>query len=73
MLNFFIHKFNPENQASEQYLKEIRTTLNSHIEAVESIDDDRILNSFIEVIEAMVRSNFFCGGNLARQFTLPGI
>lgn len=56
----FILKFNPDNPASQQRQDEVHTNLNSHIEAVESIDDDRILNSFIEVIEAMVRCNFFC-------------
>lgn len=56
----FIRKFTPEKRASKQQLRDLRTTLNGHIDVVESIDDDRILNSFIEVIEAMVRSNFFC-------------
>lgn len=56
----FILKFDPDNPASQQRLDEVRTNLNSLVEAVESIDDDRILNSFIEVIEAMVRCNFFC-------------
>ncbi|MEH6472450.1 MAG: NAD-glutamate dehydrogenase domain-containing protein [Halopseudomonas sp.] len=56
---FFGHKFNPSSPISEQQLTALRAKLDNQIEAVESIDDDRILNSFIDVIEAMVRTNFF--------------
>ncbi|MEH6650307.1 MAG: NAD-glutamate dehydrogenase domain-containing protein [Motiliproteus sp.] len=56
---FFIHKFNPFSPTSQQQLAALRAELDSRIEAVESIDDDRILKSFIDVIEAMVRTNFF--------------
>lgn len=57
---FFTLKFDPVSLTSAQQLLELRAELDSLIDDVESIDDDRILQSFIDVIDAMVRTNFFC-------------
>ncbi len=57
----FRHRFDPEaldDAAAEAVLKEIEAAL----EAVESLDEDRIIRRFVNVIESTLRTNFFQPG-----------
>nr|WP_082709097.1 NAD-glutamate dehydrogenase domain-containing protein [Marinobacterium profundum] len=59
MVEYFYLKFDPAAQGSESDLDNAHRALLDQIDGVDSVDDDRIFNAFVDVICATVRSNFF--------------
>ncbi|GGB94491.1 hypothetical protein GCM10011352_20690 [Marinobacterium zhoushanense] len=59
IVNLFHVKFDPDRERDSEQLKAARTAVLLLIDDVASLDEDRILRAYIEVIEAMVRTNFF--------------
>jgi glutamate dehydrogenase len=60
LVQLFFVRFDPSGPdigASERLTGEIETA----IEAVESLDEDRILRSFLAVVQALLRTNYFRG------------
>ncbi len=58
LLRLFVTRFDPERRddlTSDQISAEIEQA----IDAVESLDEDRILRSFLNVVAAILRTNFF--------------
>jgi glutamate dehydrogenase len=58
LLRLFVARFDPDGRddlAADQISEEIEQA----IDAVESLDEDRILRNFLDVVRAIVRTNFF--------------
>jgi glutamate dehydrogenase len=58
LLNLFTARFDPESRSQERSA-DIVAQLEQSIDSVESLDEDRILRSFVSVLRAMLRTNYF--------------
>ena len=58
LVNLFVARFDPERHDSDQ-ADRIVEQIERAIDAVESLDEDRILRNFLAVVRAMLRTNFF--------------
>jgi glutamate dehydrogenase len=58
LVELFNARLDPDN-ASEALAERIATEVNEALDAVPSLDEDRILRSFLSVIRAIVRTNAF--------------
>ena len=59
LVRLFRARFDPDGHdedAAESIVREIEHS----IDAVQSLDEDRILRSFLAVVQAMLRTNYFC-------------
>jgi glutamate dehydrogenase len=52
----------PEHRGAETRVEELREHLAEAIDQVANLDEDRILRSFLGMVEATLRTNFFQGG-----------
>lgn len=61
LVQLFILRFDPHYQvkSSEQDLKSLLNYIENALESVTSLDEDRILRRFLEVIMATLRNNYF--------------
>ena len=59
IVDYFYQKFNPNAQRSERKQKATRRKIMAGLESVSNLDQDRIINRYIELIEVTVRTNFF--------------
>jgi glutamate dehydrogenase len=61
LVELFHLRFNPDLEGSDRSLgaARVESELAASLDKVESLDDDRILRGFGDVIEAMLRTNFF--------------
>lgn len=67
LVRLFEARFGPD--ADESVEAALRATLLEHLEAVASLDEDRILRAFLGLIDATVRTSAFLGtGSLAFKF-----
>ncbi len=62
LVELFHLRFDPSKSAGADAIESVRHSLRAAIDVIESIDDDRIVNAYLEVIEATVRTNFFKPG-----------
>ncbi|MET0530081.1 MAG: NAD-glutamate dehydrogenase [Microvirga sp.] len=72
IVKLFYARFDPRHTDAEARLTSegaIRAAIEEQLQAVTSLDDDRILRRFINLVEAAVRTNFFQleGNGLPRQ------
>jgi glutamate dehydrogenase len=58
LVDLVIARFDPE-AADAGRAEELAGTISEEIDAVESLDQDRILRSFLDVVRATLRTNFF--------------
>jgi glutamate dehydrogenase len=58
LVELVLARFDPQS-ADAQRAERIVETLEQEIDAVESLDQDRILRSFLDVVRATLRTNFF--------------
>ena len=58
LAELFTARFGPEGQTSQE---DVRAELGERLDALTSLDEDRILRGFLAVIEATVRTNAFLG------------
>ena len=58
LVELFQARFDPDAH-DDARAREIATRIESEIDAVQSLDEDRILRSFLAVLQAMLRTNFF--------------
>src|SRR5439155_12412858 len=62
LVELFRLRFTPPRAADvEEKAHELVRQIEGELDAVESLDEDRILRSFLSVIRAMLRTNFFQG------------
>ncbi|MDH5433683.1 MAG: NAD-glutamate dehydrogenase [Gammaproteobacteria bacterium] len=59
LVNYFFQKFDPANEQSDNKEKEIKSSIIQSLESVANLDQDRILNRYLELIDATLRTNFF--------------
>ena len=57
--NYFYTKFDPNQKYRQKYLTKLLEQINNEIKKVEDITDDKILNTFKDILEATNRTNFF--------------
>jgi glutamate dehydrogenase len=58
LVRLFTARFHPETADRERAAR-IAAEIESSIDAVQSLDEDRILRSFLAVVQAMLRTNYF--------------
>ena len=63
LINLFIQRFDPHNKSTDNVKDKVHTKLLESIESsldhVASLDDDRIIQRFVEMISATIRTNYF--------------
>ncbi len=63
LINLFIQRFDPHNKSTDSAKEKAHTKLLESIESsldnVANLDDDRIIRRFVEMISATVRTNYF--------------
>ena len=59
LFNLFETRFDPNYKNREKHLIKINNSLHAEIDNVISLDQDRIFRSLLEVINAIVRTNYF--------------
>ncbi|MDX2371077.1 MAG: NAD-glutamate dehydrogenase [Colwellia sp.] len=63
LINLFIQRFDPNNPATDSVKDKAHITLLESIESsldnVANLDDDRIIRRFVEMISATIRTNYF--------------
>ncbi len=62
LVKLFTARFDPDRDERAEEAEQLLVELEEKIDAVESLDEDRILRSFLSVVQAILRTNFFCGG-----------
>jgi glutamate dehydrogenase len=58
LLGLFVARFDPDRR-DDLVADQISEEIGEAIDAVESLDEDRILRSFLDVVRAILRTNFF--------------
>ena len=61
LVGYFIARFSPERPA-ENDIAALRAAIFEDLDAVESLDQDRILRRYVNVLDSMLRTNFFQPG-----------
>ncbi|HZW47802.1 MAG TPA: NAD-glutamate dehydrogenase [Microvirga sp.] len=59
IVKLFYMRFDPRHGGKAETEAAVRVTIEEQLKGVTSLDDDRILRRFINLIEAAVRTNFF--------------
>ncbi|HEY5718390.1 MAG TPA: NAD-glutamate dehydrogenase domain-containing protein, partial [Motiliproteus sp.] len=59
LVAYFIARFDPDAPRDSAALASQRAALLSQVDAVAALDEDRILRAYIEVIDALLRTNYF--------------
>jgi glutamate dehydrogenase len=70
LVGLFEAKFDPDRQASEEEIDEIRQSIHAALRDVRSLDQDNILRSLLGTIEATVRTNAYVPGRTSLSFKL---
>ena len=63
LIDLFVVRFDPKNTlasaAKEKVIAKLLTDIESSLDNVVSLDDDRIIRRFVEMINATIRTNYF--------------
>ncbi len=59
LVRLFLARFDSDRRDADE-VQALEQQTESAIDAVESLDEDRILRSFLSVVRAMLRTNYFC-------------
>jgi glutamate dehydrogenase len=70
LVHLFEAKFDPERNATEEEIDEIRQAIHEDLRAVTSLDQDNILRSLLGTIEAIVRTNAYVPGRTSLSVKL---
>jgi glutamate dehydrogenase len=62
LVDLFLDRFDPARGAERDGVDRLVASIEEAIDAVESLDQDRILRNFLAVVQAMLRTNFFQEG-----------
>jgi len=62
LIELFSLRFDPKAKRDEARLKRILTRIETLLESVSSLDEDRILRSFVNLVMSTLRTNFFQNG-----------
>ncbi|WKE67366.1 NAD-glutamate dehydrogenase [Gallaecimonas kandeliae] len=59
LVQLFVKRFDPKKPAAEKTLEKMAQQINDELEQVSNLDDDRIIRSYMELIQATLRTNYF--------------
>ncbi|MDD9911250.1 MAG: NAD-glutamate dehydrogenase [Ahrensia sp.] len=60
LADLFCARFDPAQKKRDERVGALEAEINAALEAITSSEDDRILRDFLNVIQATLRSNYFC-------------
>ncbi len=63
LVDYFELLFDPDNESSEAEKQQLMDALNVTLDEVQSLDQDIILRSYLNVISSMLRTNYYCIGD----------
>jgi len=59
LIHYFIQRFDPSLKQQENSSNELYSTIEQAIDQVKSLDEDRILRRYLNLVQAAVRTNYF--------------
>ena len=59
LIKLFKLRFTPNKKLNEKAIEKVHTSLESSLDSVASLDDDRIIRRFVEMVNATIRTNYF--------------
>ncbi|MBU2871641.1 NAD-glutamate dehydrogenase [Colwellia sp. E2M01] len=63
LIDLFIHRFNPENKSTaagkDKLISKLLVDIEGSLDDVVNLDDDRIIRRFVEITNAIIRTNYF--------------
>jgi glutamate dehydrogenase len=59
LIKFFILRFDPAGKHSEKAINKVTSDIETSLDKVANLDDDRIIRRFVEMISATIRTNYF--------------
>ncbi|RDH44568.1 NAD-glutamate dehydrogenase [Zooshikella ganghwensis] len=59
LVELFSQRFDPSQPVNEERCQELQQNIQAALDAVANLDEDRILRHYLEVILAMLRTNFY--------------
>ena len=59
LINLFSLKFDPKGKSTPKQLTKVLDDIESSLDKVANLDDDRIIRRFVEMINATIRTNYF--------------
>ncbi len=59
VVKMFFTRFQPGTKDAKKKLESLHTRINSELDNVANLDDDRIIRRYVELIDAALRTNFF--------------
>jgi len=59
LIHYFIQRFDPSLKQEENSSNELYATIEQAIDQVKSLDEDRILRRYLNLVQAAVRTNYF--------------
>ena len=59
LINLFNLRFDPKGKSTEKATKKLLDDIESSLDKVANLDDDRIIRRFVEMINATIRTNYF--------------
>ncbi len=59
LTHYFIQRFDPSLNQEENSINELYATITQAIDKVKSLDEDRILRRYLNLVQAAVRTNYF--------------
>ncbi|RLA21195.1 MAG: NAD-glutamate dehydrogenase, partial [Gammaproteobacteria bacterium] len=68
LVTFFMIRFNLDEKGREKKLEKLQNDIELAIDQVASLDEDRILRRYLELILAIDRTNYFCSNEDGKGF-----
>ena len=59
LINLFNLRFDPSKKSNEKEVAKILASIESSLDSVANLDDDRIIRHFVEMMNATIRTNYF--------------
>ncbi|MCK6265031.1 NAD-glutamate dehydrogenase [Vibrio sp. ZSDE26] len=59
LVDLFVKRFDPKSKGSQKGQNDLVTKLTEQLDHVESLDDDRIIRRYMEMITATLRTNYY--------------
>ena len=59
LIKLFNLRFSPAKKLNEKAIEKVLTSIEASLDSVASLDDDRIIRRFVEMVNATIRTNYF--------------
>ena len=60
LIQYFELKFDPTSGTADKELTKVREVMDTHLDAVSSLDEDVILRNYKNAMTSTIRTNYFC-------------